>query len=387
MRILLKVLMWLGICVGAIVAALLITLGVWYVRPNRAKVDARIVTKSWDFTSGRDHNSNTDMTRWNGSYYVVYVSSPFHFASSASRLHVERASSIDGPWAEVESFNPKAEDIRDPKFGIIGGNLFVYALENKSFNPEPFRTVFAWTTDGARWTDFQPIQGQDGWLFWRPKTVDGTTYYNTAYWYEHGKAILLKSTDGIAWTQVSTIHTGARNDETEIEFLSDGRMIATARLEYDESSLEGALGDPRGSTFIGLSSPPYSSWKQSAESRLTRLDGPCLFSYQGRVFALGRYQDGTSLLTPMGTCLSKKRTSLFEVRADGLARVTDLPSAGDTSYEGVVLDGGTAYACYYTSPIKHDYAWILGMFSKTAVRMAKIDMAAMADAATRIPSR
>jgi hypothetical protein len=183
------------------------------------------------------------------------------------------------------------------------------------------------------------------------------------------------------------IHTGARNDETEIEFLPDGRMIATARLEYDESWAEGALGDPRGSTLISVSSPPYTDWRTSAESRLTRLDGPCLFTWRGRVFALGRYQDGTGPLAPQGSCLARKRTSLFEVRLDGLARLTDLPSAGDTSYVGVVLEGSNAFASYYTSPIGRDYAWIMGMFSPTTVRMAKIDLDAMMAAADKVPSR
>jgi hypothetical protein len=65
------------------------------------------------------------------------------------------------------------------------------------------------------------------------------------------------------------------------------------------------------------------------------------------------------------------------VRENGLAYLTDLPSAGDTSYVGLVIDGDTAYASYYTSPINHDYVWILGMLSPSEVRLAKIDLIAM----------
>ncbi len=67
------------------------------------------------------------------------------------------------------------------------------------------------------------------------------------------------------------------------------------------------------------------------------------------------------------------------MRTDGLAYLTDLPSAGDTAYEGLVLDGDTAYICYYTSPVNHDYAWILGMLSPSHVRMAVLDLKALAD--------
>ena len=62
------------------------------------------------------------------------------------------------------------------------------------------------------------------------------------------------------------------------------------------------------------------------------------------------------------------------MRLDGLAYLTDLPSAGDTSYSGLVVIGDTAYISYYTSPINHDFAWILGMLSPSQVRMAKVDL-------------
>ncbi|MBN2393093.1 MAG: hypothetical protein JXR84_20355 [Anaerolineae bacterium] len=156
----------------------------------------------------------------------------------------------------------------------------------------------------------------DGWLFWRPKTQDGITFYNTAYWYEHGTSILIRSTDGIHWEKIATIYQGGRNDETEIEFLSDGRMLATARLEYGE-----------------------------------------------------------------------KRTSLFEVREDGLAYLTDLPSAGDTSYVGLIVDGDIAYATYYTSRVDRDYPWILGMLSPSSVVLAKLELPALEALADKTAAR
>ena len=143
---------------------------------------------------------------------------------------------------------------------------------------------------------------------------------------------------------------------------------------------EGALGDVRGSTLITVSEPPYITWTELTQSLVTRLDGPYLFLYDNRVFAIGRYQSDlgkSGPLTPQGSCLARKRTALFEVRENGLAYLTDLPSDGDTSYVGLVMDGDHAYASYYTSPLNHDYAWIMGMFLPTEVRIAKIDLKAM----------
>jgi hypothetical protein len=278
------------------------------------------------------------------------------------------------------------DDIRDPKLAVIGGRLFLYALENRDFKAEPYRTVFSSSADGTTWDEFRTLPGLDGWLLWRTLEVKGEAYA-TAYWWEHGRAVLLRSPDGVRWSIVSTINEGERNDETEAVLLPDGRLRATARLEYDESWADGAFGDPRGSTLILESFPPYDSWKQLSESRLTRLDGPALFTWGGRTFAVGRYQDGTAWPAPQGSCLARKRTSLFEIRADGLVRITDFPSSGDTSYGGVVVEGDSAWATYYSSPPAKDWAWILGMFSPTAVRIAKIDLKAAAAKAAAIAAR
>jgi hypothetical protein len=43
----------------------------------------------------------------------------------------------------------------------------------------------------------------------------------------------------------------------------------------------------------------------------------------------------------------------------------------------VVVVGDWAYISYYTSPIDHDYSWILGMITPSAVRMAKVDLLAL----------
>ena len=64
----------------------------------------------------------------------------------------------------------------------------------------------------------------------------------------------------------------------------------------------------------------------------------------------------------LGGAWSRKRTALYEVTAESLSYLSDLPSAGDTSYAGVVLRDGFAYIDYYTSAVERDYPWLLGMF-------------------------
>ena len=369
----------IGQILGAILLVVLLLFGYWFFRPNRAQVNRDVVVETWDIANDGSHNSNTDMIEWQGQYYLAYVSSPYHFGSDASVMHIKRSSDMGQTWEELSTFNPENDDIRDPKFAVIGERLFLYALKNDSFVAEPYISVYSYTEDGENWSGFETVPGLDGWLFWRPKTQDGETFYNAAYWWEHGKSALLKSGDGINWEIVSTINEGERNDETEIEFLPDGRMLATARLEYAYFA-DGAFGDKHGATLIAIAEAPYENWSEGVQSLVTRLDGPYLFSYHDHVFAVGRYQPDlgkSGPLTDQGSIFSRKRTALYEVRVDGLRYLTDLPSAGDTSYEGVILDGDTAYVSYYTSPIEKDYSWILGMLSPSQVRMAKVDLQAL----------
>jgi hypothetical protein len=367
-----------GAILGSLILFLAILFSYWYLRPNRAQVNADIVLETWAVTNDDLHNSNTDMIQWGDAWYLSYVSSPYHFGNDDSVMHVTRSFDQGRTWEETATFNPPDEDIRDPKFAIIGDRLFLYALKNTSFVAEPYISVYSYSEDGETWMNFADVPDLEGWLFWRPKTQDGETFYNAAYWWEHGKSALLKSTDGINWEIVSQIYEGGRNDETEIEFLPDGRMLATARLEYAYFA-DGAFGDKRGATLITVSEPPYETWAELTQSPITRLDGPYLFTYHDRVYAIGRYQpdlEHSGPLTDQGSVLARKRTSIYEVREDGLAYLTDLPSNGDTSYVGLVMDGDTVYATYYTSPLEHDFAWLLGMFGPTEIRMAKIDLPA-----------
>jgi hypothetical protein len=315
------------------------------------------------------HNSNTDMIYWNDAFLLVHATSPFHFASEESRLNILRSADAR-TWEQIAEFDAAGEDIRDPKFAPIGDRLFLYALKNTDFTAEPYQTVYAVSEDGVAWSSWKELQPK-GWLFWRPKTADGSTWYVPAYWHEHGRAVLLMSTDGENWTIQSEIHEGDRGDESAIEFLPDGRLIATVRLEMSDSW----TGHPEGSTLIAASEPPFETWQPSTRSRVTRLDGPSLFTYNDKVYAVGRYQPHvTGPFGWQGSIFSRKRTALFLVEHDGLVYLSDLPSAGDTSYSGVVRRGDDLYVSYYSNNVDRDYPWILGMVSPSSIRMARINL-------------
>lgn len=359
-------------CIAALLVCVGLLLAYWRFRPNASVVAPTLRLEHWVAVGDRMHNSNTDLVFYRDRFYLIHASSPWHFGSERCVLVLWRSPDARA-WERVTEMRFPGQDIRDPKFAVMGDRLFLYVLKNADFAAEPYATAVCSTTDGSTWTSLTDVT-PEGWLFWSPKSRDGKTWYVPAYWRDHGKSILLRSTDGVKWTQVSVIHEGDRNDETAIEFLPDGRLLATARLEMDDSF----FGHPNACTLIATASPPYDTWK-STTCDVTRLDGPCLFSYGGALYAVGRRNpDPRGFLNYYGSILGRKRTSLYRVQEDRLIWLSDLPSAGDTAYAGAVRRGEDLFISYYTSPIDRDYPWILGMLSASDIRIAKVHLPTLA---------
>jgi len=344
---------------------------VWRRRPDTGPITLEM--EHWDVVSDGLHNSNTDMVAWQGGLLLVHASSPWHLASTRSRL-VLRHSRDGHTWETWATLGMPGRDIRDPKLAVIGGRLFLYALPNSGITATPTHTVLATSDDGRRWSDFEPV-GPAGWLFWRPKSRDGVCWYVSAYWHEHGASRLFCSTDGRDWREVSRIHDGDGNDETAVEFLADGRLLATARLEVTPDAVR---GNRNACTLIAVADPPYVAW-EIHRSDVTRLDGPVLFrDDDGTLYAVARRQVGRrGPLTRLGGLLSRKRTAVYRVEPERLVHLSDLPSSGDTSYAGVVCRGDALFVDYYTSRIDRDWPWLLAMFLPTGIRMARIDLEAL----------
>lgn len=360
-----------------LLAVLLVTFAgllAWlYLRPNTARVDPRLGLEHWVVVADGEHNSNTDLILHGDDFLLAHAASPYHLGTPESRLLIKRSADARS-WETLATLRVEGMDIRDPKLVVIAGRLFLYALPNNSIQATPERTIYATSADGGRtWSDFQPL-ANEGWLFWRPKSRDGRVWYVPAYWHDHGASILLRSSDGVSWSQVAQLYQGEANDETAIEFLPDGRMLASARLEVSPDSL---LGHPDASTMLMVAPPPYTQWTRT-HSRVTRLDGPVLFRHAGRVFAVARFQpEQSGPFSHPASTLARKRTSVYRVEPERLVWLSDLPSSGDTAYAGAVLNDGTLWVEWYTNRIDRDWPWLLGMFLPSEIRMGRIPLDAL----------
>ena len=336
----------------------------------------RLQMETWVVMGDGGHKAFTDMVLWRGCFWLVFVSSPSHFASRWSRLLLLRSTDARH-WQVVRLFDGGGKDIRDPKLGVFQDRIFLYALLNRRFDPEPYTTVVARSDDGTAWGEFEETSAA-GWLIGRPLRSETLEWHAPAHHIDLGIAALMRSSDGLDWTIRSTISNPKteRADETSIHLLKDGRMLAVTRVEAGS----GVFGSSRDGTLVSASAFPYTSWTRLAMHLETRLDGPNMFDVDGRVYAVGRRQ--CRIADPFlrqGSALARKRTALFRVGEDtgGLAHIADLPSCGDTSYAGVAAAAGKVFISYYTNDPRRDYPWVVGMSLPTRIQISAIDIASL----------
>ncbi len=333
---------------------------------------AALEAESWELAPASRHDAFTDLVAFQGRLVLAHVSAPSHLGTPRSTVRI--CSSSDArAWQQLVELRLPGRDIRDPKLALIGRALFLYVLANDSRMALPVETLVASSADGRRWTPFEPV-GAPGFLFWRPKSPDGKSWYVAGFAADDAGVRLFRSRDGRTWTQVSVLYAGGNASETEIEFLAEARLLALVRIEAPDALL---LGSERNATLLATADPPYTTW-QSTRVAADRLDGPLLFSTAGAVFAVARRQPGPRTgLTRLGGLLSRKRTAIFRVVDRAILHVADLPSAGDTSYAGAVVRGDDVLVSYYTSDPDRDYPWLLGMFMPTRIRLARVPIAAL----------
>jgi hypothetical protein len=357
-------LLWLlGILLTPPLLLAILCLGLYF-RANDSRVSSAVL-ETWPVVQDATRNNGTDLILWRGDYYLVHASALVPSGEdSRLRLWISKDSR---QWKLVREFHlPGGEGLSAPKFAPIAHRLFIYALQCDA-EGRPLGTQYTYSEGGQSW---QPLRGTgpEGWLIGRPRSQDNRVWYAPAHWRGQGKAILLSSRNGIQWNEIGIIDEGHRIAEGDITFLPDGRLLACARLDESDS----AYGDPEARTLIATAEAPYDRWSRTY-SYVTRLDTPCLFTWRGQAYALGRHNpDPPRPLNYHGSILGRKRTALYRVSPDGMDWVSDLPSGGDTGHAGAVVLGGEVFVSYSTSDRRYDWPWLIGTRRPTEIHMARL---------------
>ena len=295
------------------------------------------VKQIWD--NGK-HNAFTSLIKFKDAYYCSFREGDSHIfdASGKAEGKVRIIRSTDGEhWESVALFGKDKYDLRDPKLSVtpdnrlmvtIGGSIY----ENKKLTGRIPQVSFS--KDGEHFSKPAPvnIRGNAGngkdWI-WRVTWHDGVGY---AAMYSmtadrDGYLSLLTTKDGINYDLITTFDIPDFPNESTIRFDAAGDMTMMVRRE---------LGDQKG--FFGKSSFPYTDW--SWKKMDFRLGGPDFLYLNDGLVVMGTRSHYTSFAKTV--LLKGNGTEKFQ-------EVYVLPSGGDTSYPGLLVEGDQLWVSYYSS--------------------------------------
>ncbi|MCD5390257.1 hypothetical protein LR007_00035 [candidate division NPL-UPA2 bacterium] len=278
------------------------------------------------------HNAFTDITRYKGKYYLTFRNGSGHVSADGKIYVLSSKDLID--WKKISVLSTDFDD-RDPKFfeikGKLGVTFFLYSYtERKAIGKSG---ISFYDVNKEEFSSPQIINIK-GFISWRIRTHKGRLYLTA---YKGGKkgedweSVLFTSTDGINYTYVSTILKGEFASETDLTFLEDDTCLALVRREGKTPG--------RDRPVLAISKPPYSRWERFPLNLF--LQGPLIKRIDHSLLVAGRAKKE-----------GKTVTALFELdpKAKTLSPKLTLPSAGDTSYPGVVVEGQKRllYLSYYS---------------------------------------
>ncbi|NRD74541.1 exo-alpha-sialidase [Shewanella sp. VB17] len=298
------------------------------------------VDKIWD---QGEHNAFTDMVRFGDELYCVFREGSAHVSDDGS-LRVIRSFDEGHTWESVVLMQMAHADLRDGKLLVYEGELLLLGLGSFISRVKQMRQSYLWRSDdGVSWSIPVEVAQPNDWL-WRLSAHNNVLWGLSYFPDPAGYVSLYKSVDGYCFSR-------------ECQYLNQQGYVNESDLIFDEGDNVHCLlrrdpvWEPEEAALLGSSKPPYQDWKWKALDK--RIGGPVNFYYQGHHYAIVRLYD------------DKVRTSVVEIDEESLTiiELLCLPSGGDTSYAGVVLEKERLKISYYSS---HE--------GKTAIYFAVIDM-------------
>lgn len=298
------------------------------------------VRKIWDHAP---HNAFTDLIRHDGWFYCVFREGSKH-VSPDGKLRVIR--SKDGnAWESAALIESSEGDLRDAKISVTpdGRLMLAGAIAFSAGSPVRHRSLVWLSKDGAHWSDAKSVADPNYWL-WRI-TWHGAKALGVGYLTEPDRrAVRLYegNADGGFRSVVDDLGIEGYPNESAIRFGKDGTAYCLLRRDPWKGAPSNGL--------LGISRAPYREWQWTDLDR--RIGGPDFqITGEGAGIAVVRLHDGTV------------RTSVcrLNLKSPSIEEILRLPSSGDSSYAGIVLDKGLAWISYYSS---HE--------GKTSIYLAKV---------------
>lgn len=299
------------------------------------------VQKIWD---GGMYEAFTSIEKYKGWYYVAFREGEGHVfdenGKAEGKIRVIRSRDLR-KWKSVALLGQPDRDFRDPKLSITPDGQLLVSIGVSTYvdRKEVAQGLWAaFSTDGLHY-DLRrcSLEGAhtNDWP-WH-LTWNGDTGYNPDYWWdgERGGLSLLQTKDGQHYTPVCELEVPGSPNEASIRFTADQKMTMVVRR-----------GGGNGNGYWGISEPPYTQWDWK-EIPLV-LGGPDFLFLEG--------EDKVVLCSRCHHIGNWCTTSIYVGNADGtnFHQVLVLPSGGDTSYPGLLIENGELIVSYYAS---HEANW------------------------------
>jgi parallel beta-helix repeat protein len=297
------------------------------------------VSKIWD---AGEHNAFTDILRHGDYFYVTHREATGHVGGDGL-IRIIR--STDGEtWESCGLLAEAGIDLRDPKLSITPDNRIMVCMGGSVYEGgetlKGRRPRVAFSADGTTWSAPEKVCAEGDWLWrvtWHEGTAYGVSYNNDPAIATENRFRLFVSKDGINYKIRTPLNITGRPNETTLQFMPDGTMMALVRREEDDK-----MG------WIGTSPAPYTDWTWNTTNM--RLGGPNFIRLPDGSLWAGTRQYGNG-----------SKTVLAQMTKKNLKPVLEFPSGGDTSYPGLLWHDDMLWMSYYAS---HE--------GKTSIYLAKI---------------
>ncbi len=312
--------------------------------PKSASSDIK-VKKIWD---SAEHSAFTDLLKFNKSYYCSFREGSGHVPGTNGLIRILKSSDGEN-WESHALIAKEGIDLRDPKLSItpdgkimvIMGGSFYSNGELLGCEPQVSFSDKSGTQFSApeKVTIDPEIVSWGNWI-WGVTWYKGTGYaidYQIKSQESRGSTTiyLVKTTDGNNFEKVTKLDLDGAPNEATIRFDEKGTMFVVIRREQ-----ENKMG------VWAKSEAPYNKW--DFKDMNFRLGGPNFVFLDNEKVILGSRAFGSEVNTSLFG--SGVYTALFLGTKEGdFEEIVHLPSGGDTSYPGLVLDKDRLLVSYYSS--------------------------------------
>ncbi len=273
------------------------------------------------------HNAFTDLIWFRQALWCVFREGSAHVSADGA-FRLLRSTDLGNSWHSVALLSASDADLRDAKLYIQADDSLLIlgagALHNRQ---QQSHQSYIWqSADGLSWSTAIPVGEPNIWLWRIARQPQIQQYYAVGYRVGPNKLVrLYQGATAQRLQPLTDLISGSYANESGLLFEPDGTALCLLRRDPD-------------SGLFGYSQPPYTNWQWQDIG--CRIGGPqWLQLADGRLLACVRLYDNLV------------RTSLCWIDRDSgkLTEWQALPSGGDCSYAGMVLQGNTLYISYYSS--------------------------------------